>query len=263
MKEYKTKSVYGMSFTSINEVKDYIANTKIIGSFRSSETISETKTKFTKTTSLDDALGLMQNGYIEGLKGLQAKTIKRVQTASKTANKLVSSQIGVTPNVGAFVTGNPLNMFNIKQIQYKNTKIINLFLNCAVHSGISASDMEQSARKLFEYIQALENKGYRINLHMGCIGYFKKSKNTLVLDIKLKDAGEHFDALRTAFPLLHPSFLRRICFAIIERQTGAVNDGGYGVVKTFEENKATLKTILPNYIYTEFNCDFEKALKGL
>jgi len=260
MKEYKHKNIYAMSFTSIHEVKDYIAHTPNNSVCNYSNSQSNSQVKFTGTKSLADALELMQNGYVDGLKGLQSKDIKGVQPAAKRVNTLYSAQIGFIPNVGAVVTGNPINMFNIKQIAYKNTKIVNIFYNCSVSAGTSTDAIIAKTRELFSIVQSLELKGYRVNLHVGEIAKFNE---VLLIDIKIKDAGEHFDALRAAFPLLHPSFLRRICFAIDERQTGVKIDSSYGRCVQSDTAKTLLFKVLPNYIYTSYYTDFEKELKGL
>ena len=48
--------------------------------------------------------------------------------------------------------------------------------------------------------------------------------------VKIKDAGQYFDSLRVAYPLINPSFLRRHIFAVMERIKDVELPSGYGAV---------------------------------
>ena len=48
--------------------------------------------------------------------------------------------------------------------------------------------------------------------------------------VKIKDAGQYFDGLRVAYPLVNPSFLRRHIFAVLERMPEIYLTGSYGIV---------------------------------
>ena len=82
-----------------------------------------------------------------------------------------------------------------------------------------------------------------------CMGMLMDSKNLYVASIscmtsggaaqgfilKIKDSGQYIDLLKTAYPLINPSFLRRHDFRFLEITPGVPYNSNYGYVIMDEE----------------------------
>jgi hypothetical protein len=69
--------------------------------------------------------------------------------------------------------------------------------------------------KALQIVKKIETQGVRCNLNIlwhitniGCNGY--------VMKVRIKSANEKMNISKLAFPLCHPSMLRRLCFRFLE-----------------------------------------------
>ena len=250
---------YIYKFNSVKEVCDFIENTpnNKIDKCNSSELGSE---RFTGTKSLNEALHLLKYGDASLLKQIKAtgSTTKQAKAQRRSSMEVYNSYLGFMPNVGAVLTGNPVNMYNIRRTLTKSTKVLNIIYDISTDARTPARNIQEAASKLFNYIQDKELKGYRVNLYVCLIAYYSstakgyKTGKTGLFCYKIKSSNEHFDALRTAFPLCHPSSLRRIFFALYER-SDAPTQGNYGspICQEFDSETASniVASQFPNYNY--------------
>lgn len=103
-----------------------------------------------------------------------------------------------------------------------------------------------------QIVKKLEAQGLRVNLNIvlgSAAGYPKKQ---FVLKIRIKSANERLNVSKLAFPLVHPSMLRRLFFRFVEvypKFTSAFV-GGYGRPVTSSEMRSMFKGeyLLPNFI---------------
>lgn len=174
-------------------------------------------TSFCGTESIEEANKLLKEGDTYTASIIQGAHAKKL--APQTKNTLYRSVQGFLPNIGAVMSGHPVNMYNIKPQTYRNTKIINLVYFIGASALVSAEDLAKEGRKLLDVIYTLESKGYRINLYAArCIHpkFDKRSKDItialLLLSVKIKDSGKHLNISKIAYPVAHPSFFRRHCF---------------------------------------------------
>lgn len=190
--------------------------------------------KFTSTESYEVATKLLLEGDKNMAKRLsnELKTIKLNNSNMVCKNVLYGSQNGFIPNVGAVMSGHPLNMINIKQQKFRNSKVITLALNCAVPGTVSVDAITSYNVRLLTIISNLEKQGYRINLYIGSISYMSKSKNNVGFFVKIKDAGKPLNILNVAYPLINPSFNRRHKFRWLETcENAKCRQYGYALSK--------------------------------
>lgn len=136
---------------------------------------------------------------------------------NRTANTIKQDFCGFIPNVGAVVSGSPLNMYNVKRTTYKSTKVLNLVYFVGADFRTPAKTLAAAGSKLLNVVNTLEAQGYRVNLFISyhCSPRIKRTwdkSKILVLSIKIKDSGKHLNVTKIAYPVAHPSFLRRHCF---------------------------------------------------
>lgn len=176
---------------------------------------NKSEVDFYGTNTHGEADELLTNGDT-----FTAKIIQGCNTQKKfnrVANAVKQDFCGFVPNVGAATTGHPLNMFNAKQTTYKNTKVLNLIYFITVAWFVDKKELAEVGAKLLNVINTLEARGYRLNLFTAFCSHPEvdheiKEDKFLNVAVKIKDSGKHLNITKIAYPIAHPSFLRRHCF---------------------------------------------------
>lgn len=161
-----------------------------------------------------------------------AKTIDSCVSDRKfdrTTNTIKQDFCGFVPNVGAVVSGSPINMYNVKQTTYRSTKVLNLIYFIGAHCAVKTKELTAAGAKLLNVINTLEAHGYRVNLFAArcvipIINGKRQSNSRLNLAIKIKDSGKHLNITKIAYPVAHPSFFRRHCFKWADRVCKNITD---------------------------------------
>ena len=94
----------------------------------------------------------------------------------------------------------------------------------------SAETIRTESVKVLQLVNRLEKQGYRVNLN---VIFGSEKRNTVVTKVRIKSSSQKLNIKQTAFPLVHPSMLRRIIFAVWERSEECSYGGfeyGYGRV---------------------------------
>ena len=134
----------------------------------------------------------------------------------RTTNTIKQDFCGFVPNVGAVVSGSPINMYNVKQTTYRNTKVLNIIYFVGASCATDKEELAKAGAKLLNVINTIEARGYKINLFVATclipqINGRKRSDSRLNLAVKIKDSGKHLNITKIAYPIAHPSFFRRHC----------------------------------------------------
>ena len=175
--------------------------------------------KFTKdfcgTSTHKEADELLINGDTFTAKIIEG--CNKNKRLNRTTNTIKQDFCGFIPNVGAVVSGSPINMYNVKRTTYRNTKVLNLVYFIGASCDVSQKEIAAAGAKLLNVINTLEARGYRINLFAARCAKpeinGKIQKNSLLnLAIKIKDSGKHLNITKIAYPIAHPAFFRRHCF---------------------------------------------------
>lgn len=212
-------------FDSVNEYINYLEDTpRLLDRDKSSETGDY---HFTGTKSLKEALDLCKYGdeelgtYVYN----QVLKIDNIDTVNKNRQAYINDIVGFTPNVPNYVMGIPTNMIRDNRTIIKS-KIINIYINLSAHAGTSSDSIKKNAAKYVAAINKLEQEGYRCNVYAGnCADTWSDDEYCVI--VKVKGDREPLNLTKMAFPLCHPSMLRRLAFKWIE--TIPINfGGGYG-----------------------------------
>lgn len=181
---------------------------------------------FTGTHSLKEALELCKYGD-ENLRQYiyqQNLQFDNVDSLNKVRRSTVNDVVGFMPNVPNYVLGIPTNMIRDNRTMI-NSKVLNIFINISAAWHINRKYIEQNAAKYVCAINRLEEEGYRCNVYAGAAGENYSKENLLV--VKIKSDKEPMNLAKMAFPLCHPSMLRRLKFKWME--TIPIDFGaGYG-----------------------------------
>lgn len=197
-------------FTSIDELVKYL-ETHPSKRYNSS---SEGDYGFTGTKSLKEALDLCKYGDEELRKQIYEETLKfnSIESIDKIKHMLINDVVGFMPNVPNYVMGIPMNMIRDNRTMVKS-KIINIAINISASWNINQKELRNNAAKYLAAINRLEQEGYRCNVYSISASHYG-ANNLLVT--RIKTDREPMNIAKMAFPLCHPSMLRRLKFKWME-----------------------------------------------
>ena len=215
MKEIKQKKSVIREFTSVNEFENYITNSPLNEVFRWEELSSVKGTQsFTQTKSYEEATDLFKNGWDSMAQNITHQlNVKKNQTLDTHVQKVMFDVVGFQASVPRYLQGIPTNMVNKKLVPIKQ-KIITLNKDISYNAMTSTQDIIDASIQTLQLIKKIEAQGIRVNLNL--IFGSEAGKNTEVVKIRLKSANERLNISKLAFPLVHPSMLRRLIFRYIE-----------------------------------------------
>lgn len=219
-------------FGSLNEFYDYLCNTPFNNAFRwakhSSVETSAYKTKWTQTESFDEAVLLMKRGWSDMAQKLVNKLkVLDKKTAMVTKRRSVNSVAGFHPIVPLYLAGVPNSMVSYKMVPVKQ-KVVNITKLFNYNSGVSSETIVDESIKVLQVVRKLEAQGYSVNVNVA-FGSSSGGRN-IAASIRIKNANERLNVSKVAFPMVHPSMLRRLMFRYIEVTPNATKSyvGGYG-----------------------------------
>lgn len=230
---FKGEIVESVEFKSLDEFYNYITNTPFNKVFNYGFRASTDKSKkFTGTKDFEEAVELFKNGWSVMANDLVKKlkvTESKKQTAMKPKQTL--SVCGYQAVVPLYLQGVPNNMVNKKLVPVKQ-KVITLNKSIGYNCGTTKEEIIEESIKTLQIIKNLESQGYRCNLNV--LWVVSESHNNsgkrFAIKIKIKSSNEKLNISKLAFPLVHPSMLRRLLFRFIEVYPNVTNQfaGYYG-----------------------------------
>lgn len=221
MKE--TTKTYGKTttcireFDSLNSFYEYITTTPLNKTFCWKEGgLSSTigSKKFTGTESFEEAVNLFKNGWDDMAQKLTKKLkVTQNQTMCSEVQKTVYDIVGFQCSVPRYLQGIPTNMVN-KRLTPIKQKVVTLNKDFSYNCSISTEDIIEASIQTMQVVKKIEAQGIRVNLN---IIFGVAAGNTReVAKIRIKSANERANISKLAFPLVHPSMFRRLCFRYIE-----------------------------------------------
>lgn len=245
-----------IEYDSLKEFYDYLCVTPFNDAFRWADHSSVSGSeRFTKTRSFEEATELFKNGWsdmasklVQKLKIIESKT----EPMMKPRNKL--DVCGYQAIVPLYLQGVPNNMVNKKMVPIKQ-KVITLNKSIDYSGSVDSEKIIDESIKALQIVKKLEAQGYRCNLNI-VLGS-SSSEKSFYLKIRIKSANEKLNVSKLAFPLVHPSMLRRLFFRFMEVYPNITKNfvSGYGVPSTSNELRRVFKDeyLLPAFIKKDVN----------
>lgn len=211
----ENKEIRIFEFNSLNEFYNYICETPFNDAFRFQEHESvDGSESFTGTSSFEEAIDLFKYGWKDGSKKLTKKLNakqKAMQPIMKAKNK--RDVAGYQVIVPSYLSGDPMSMINKKMVPVKQ-KVITLNKTIAYPCKVTKDEIEEESIKAFQLIKKVEAQGMRVNLNI--VSGFDVPDMRIIVKIKVKNSTEKLNISKLAFPLVHPSMLRRLLFRFLE-----------------------------------------------
>lgn len=182
--------------------------------------------RFSGSESYEDADHLLLGGYTPAITRI-AETMTANNTGNNTGEiqrrRRVYSQAGGRIVVSRYLNDSP-TPFARRLQRHAPACVLNIYIDSAFGSGTAAKEIQNTEANILSVLSALENSGTRLNIYAGATSYATTNKKTfarqtLTAAVKIKDAGEALSVGAVAYPLAHPSFLRRHYFRWLETTT--------------------------------------------
>lgn len=250
---------YIKNFNSLDEFYKYITTTEENDVFRTGTKSSqriEQDGGWSGTKTFEDACNLFINGWDKKTLELKQKLDAEEHKEPQMTYKNVQSVQGYHPIVPLYLMGVPNNMVTKKMVPMKK-KVITIDKTIAYSYSVKTERIVEESVKAIRIINRLERQNYRVNLNLVCVS---QGGISIGFRIKLKSANESINISKLAFPLVHPSMLRRMYLRFVEvyPHTTKSFKSGYGrpysgdMVKHLFNKHELLKDdiVLPDFINT-------------
>lgn len=240
-----------IEYDSLNEFYNYLCETPFNDAFRWAEHQSVSSSKYwTKTESFDEAVKLLKEGWSDmASKLVQKLKVIESKTQPTMKPKTTLGVCGYQAVVPLYLNGVPTNMVNKKMVPIKQ-KVITLNKSIDYNAMVSSDDIIKESIKAMQIVKKLEAQGYRCNLNL-VLGS-ERPKKQFVLKIRIKSANEKMNVSKLAFPLVHPSMLRRLFLRFMEVYPNVTKDfvSGYGKPAPSAQMRELFEGeyLLPNFI---------------
>ena len=206
---------YVREFSSLNDFETYITNTPLNDTFRWTKLASVSGSEeFTGTDSYEQAVEMFKNGWQSKAEELTKKLkVIQNQVIDAQVQKVIFDVVGFQASVPRYLQGIPTNMVNKKLVPIKQ-KIVTINKDISYNCGVTTEQIVEASIQTLQLVKRIEAQGIRVNLNL--IWGVKASGSNEIVKIRLKSANERVNISKLAFPLVHPSMLRRLCFRYLE-----------------------------------------------
>lgn len=219
------------------------------GGRRSAWRVDGDHARWTGTDSLPHAIRLAHD-WQEGVE--QAERIRdMIEADQPLRERLANSIVGGNVNVGRLLAGNPVHMK--RRAKRPGPKIVTLYCNVGALADVKPRAMIARAAACAAIVDILENNDYACEI----IAVWDSSdgKHRAQCCTNVKQAGETLNLNDVVFSLGHPSFLRRLVFAVTSAHTdmGSAWFSGRGAsnnVRPHDETALTIKRMQAHVDYT-------------
>lgn len=218
--------------------------------------------KLSGSGSFDSALKLAREGWADGRAEIEKWRAQfSALIGSKMRRRVLANDVcGFAPDVGAFLNGEPENMFARAEVETAGPgKILRIAANGSCSWDVSRDSIMRRGAAIVALIDALESAGYSCEVILGFSAWdsFRNPGECSFDSMPLKSAGEPLDIDRAAFALAHPSMLRRLVFSCKETDGPfmRVAASHYGYSKTHDNRKSGLEDGADIYIGSMFTGD--------
>jgi len=235
---------------------------------------------FTHTDSLEEAIDLCEYGWPEG----RARVVEKmgeVALDESIANLGTTVQFsfevsGDEPDIDRYLADDPENMIEPFVDPSTAGRNVKLLMNAGQHAFVAADQIERRGVVVATALDVLTTAGYGVQVDVfertrASRGLFGSSGDmTVEYRIPIVGAGSYMNIDTLSFCLIHPSFLRRLIFALNESEPDDIRDdmgfysgGGYGqpLYAELREGENTVVIDKDDYLFSSDDQIGESAIE--
>ena len=177
---------------------------------------------FTRTTSFEQAIKYAEGGWKEGLKEINYyENISDLEYGSQALKNIWDVENDVTGDfvdIESYIQGVPECMarFNEK----RDKKFADIFVKTDYNCYVKQEDVFRRGVEILKMVDALEKHGIKTRVTGYVVAKSWRSKREIkyLTTVVLKDYHQQLELDYLVFPLAHVSFLRRLWFAMLEKE---------------------------------------------
>lgn len=162
---------------------------------------------YTGTKSLAEALQIARTGWMDGL-GMMDRLLAPEPRSKRRARSMTGGRV----NVGRMLSGAPDHMVTRKRL--KGHRSITLFVETVMWQGITANNAIIRVVLIAAMVDRLEQEGYSCTIVAIYSALRRDSRHAYQTVVNIKDAGERLSLTDISFAFGHPSFGRRLVYAM-------------------------------------------------
>lgn len=221
--------VYGRELTDLSEaivVMEAIKHRGETSLGEESLNINYDSDPWSGTRNIDEAIRIARYGWPEG-RELIKDTLDEIDT-----DELVGLRRTMEPyvdvagdevDVDRYLAGDHENMVQFALKYDQNGKVVTLFVNATMSSYIEPQQIVKRGAALVAAKEILTSSGYAMGITMVESATSSRGRDIQTeYHIPLISPGEYLDVDTAAFCLAHPSFLRRLIFALNDNESTAL-----------------------------------------
>ena len=253
----RTKMV---EFSSINELVKHNREGNVQSDFlsvRASE--RKNKNNWYGTASYAEAEDLLLYGWDYMAKELKSKIDVNMRLTGHT-QRPAYSVAGYQACVPRYLQGLPDSMIYSKRVP-KKEKVITINKSVSYSSGVEQRRIVEESAKVLNAINDLESKGLRVKLNIVWKVKNRRRTYSYVIKVNVKQPSQRLNIKQIAFPLVHPSMLRRIFLRTMEVESWCNRKGfcsGYGCPDNTTENITKGEYYIPAIVSEKEITDIKK-----
>ena len=215
---------------------------------------------FTGSESFEEALGFAINGWDEGREAMSADV--DFATAKQAMFKRPDWEYGMAGQrvcVPSYAAGAPMHMMFMDDEDVTPLPIVRIYVDAGATHFTTAEAMTRRGAAIVALIDQIETAGQRVELIATKHSDTRPAAyDRQEINITVKRADEVLDLDRISFAMAHPSFLRRVCFRIMEHNYPK-DVSGYGGVVNMKNVPSDAMYIPPMYGDKGYG-DMDKAI---
>lgn len=207
------------TYKSVGEMSSRLKSAKVQKPFeydQCSQEVGASRTRFTGSESYDAADDLLLYGDKDLASKIENAGVAKMRSTlvgKDMKREIYSSVAGFAPHVPNYIAGMPMSMLAVRQKRLA-APVVDLYYNMTASGDTPAEYIINASAKVISAAMKVEASGVRLNIHTAVTA--EKKGQHIVFTCKIKTSGQPFDVMKMAYPMAHPSMLRRHYFRCVE-----------------------------------------------
>lgn len=251
-----------VEFSSINELAKHNREGDVQPDFllvRASE--RKGRNNWYGTASYAEAENLLLHGWDYMAKELKSKIDVNMRLTGHT-QRPAYSVAGYQPCVPRYLQGLPDSMIYSKRVP-KKEKVITINKSVSYSCNVKQNQIIEESAKVLNIVNKLESEGIRVKLNVIWKAKNMRGEYSYIVRVNIKQSSQRFNIKQAAFPLVHPSMLRRIFLRTMEVEkwcNGKKFYNGYGTPDNTNKNITKGEYYIPAIVSGKEITDIKKYL---
>ena len=261
IKNYKDIVLYISEFKDLNSFLQAVTDENINDIFINVFASVNGSFNFTQTSSFKEAWDLCRFSWDDGFDNFY-NLFRKVNYifAKDYVTERDFLPVGYLPNIPRYLKGIPTSMYAYKKMEA--TKVLNIYMQIGYNCYQTKEQIINRGILTLNLINYLESNSIKVNFLL--ISASIENNEIAMIKIPLKNIHERLNLKKCYFPIVHPSFLRRLCFRAKELMplTDYGWACGYGRAMNFKEVDEILKQESYNTDYLYISTPEELNIYG-